>query len=148
MNYHNIVILNGPNLNVLGTRQLEIYGSQSFEEYFEELKTAFPNKNLAFEQTNHEGKLIDLIQEYGLNSWGIVINGAGYTHTSIALRDAISAVPAHCVEVHISDINAREEFRKFSYLTEVCDYHVIGKGMKGYKEAVEWLTNVNNPFII
>ena len=89
MNYHNIVILNGPNLNLLGTRQPEIYGSQSFEEYFEELKTAFPNKNLAFEQTNHEGKLIDLIQEYGLNSWGIVINGAGsvsYTHLTLPTK--------------------------------------------------------------
>ena len=139
MNYHNIVILNGPNLNLLGTREPEIYGSLSFEEYFQELKAAFPDKNLAYEQTNHEGKLIDLLQEYGLNSWGIIINAAGYTHTSIALRDTIKAIPAHCVEIHISDINAREEFRKFSYLTEVCDYHVIGKGMAGYKEAVEWL---------
>ena len=139
MNYHNIVILNGPNLNLLGTREPEIYGSLSFEEYIQELKAAFPDKNLAYEQTNHEGKLIDLLQEYGLNSWGIIINAAGYTHTSIALRDTIKAIPAHCVEIHISDINAREEFRKFSYLTEVCDYHVIGKGMAGYKEAVEWL---------
>lgn len=139
MKYHNIVILNGPNLNLLGTREPEIYGSQSFEDYFKELKTAFPEVNLAYEQTNHEGVLIDLVQEYGLNSWGIIINAAGYTHTSIALRDSISAIPAHCVEVHISDITKREDFRKFSYLTAVCDYHVIGKGMAGYKEAVEWL---------
>jgi 3-dehydroquinate dehydratase-2 len=141
MNYHNIVILNGPNLNLLGTRQPEIYGNQSFEEYFQELVAKFPHKNLAYEQTNHEGKLIDLIQEYGLNTWGIVINGAGYTHTSVALRDSISAVPAKCVEVHISDISKREDFRKFSYLTEVCDFHVIGKGIAGYQEAVEWLIN-------
>lgn len=141
MNYHNIIILNGPNLNLLGTREPHIYGNQSFHEFFTELRDSFPHKNLAYEQTNHEGKLVDLIQEYGMNTWGIVINAAAYTHTSIAIRDAIKAVPAKCVEVHISDISQREDFRKFSYLSDVCDFHVIGKGLAGYKEAVEWLAN-------
>lgn len=139
MNYHNIVIINGPNLNLLGTREPEIYGSQTFEDYFLELKTQFPDKNLAYEQSNHEGILIDLLQEYGLNSWAIILNGAGYTHTSIALADTVKAIPAPVVEVHISDITKRESFRQHSYLTAVCEHHVIGKGLAGYKEAIEYL---------
>lgn len=140
-NYHNIVIINGPNLNLLGLREPEIYGSKSFDAYFEELKTEFPDLNLAYEQTNSEGKIIDLIQEYGLNTWGIILNAAGYSHTSIAIADSIKAIPEKVVEVHISDINKREDFRKHSYLTPVCNFHVIGKGLKGYAEAVSWLSN-------
>ncbi len=136
---NNILILNGPNLNLLGTRQPEIYGAQNFHEYFAKLKTQFPDHNLAYEQTNHEGTIIDLIHEYGLNTWGIILNAGGYTHTSISIRDAITAVAAPCVEVHISDIRNREDFRKHSYLTDVCEFHVIGKGLAGYKEAVEYL---------
>jgi len=136
---NNILILNGPNLNLLGTREPEIYGSKTFHEYFAELKQQFPDHNLAYEQTNHEGGIIDLIHEYGLNTWGIIINAGGYTHTSIAIRDAISAVPTPCVEVHISDITKREDFRKHSYLTDVCDHHIIGKGLPGYAEAVQYL---------
>ena len=137
--YHNILILNGPNLNLLGLREPEIYGTETFESFFTGLKAEFPQLNLAYEQTNSEGKIIDLLQEYGLNGWGIILNAAGYTHTSIALRDTVSAIPEQLVEVHISDISKREDFRKHSYITEVAAYHVIGKGLVGYKEAVEWL---------
>ncbi len=137
--YHNIVIINGPNLNLLGVREPEIYGSQTFESYFAELKSLFPNTNLAYEQNNSEGIIIDLLQEYGLNSWGIILNAAGYTHTSIALRDTVKAIPEDVVEVHISDINKREDFRKFSYITEVAAHHIIGQGLDGYRQAIEWL---------
>lgn len=139
MAYHNILILNGPNLNLLGTREPEIYGSETFESYFAKLKSKYANLNLAYEQTNSEGKIIDLLQEYGLNSWGIVLNAAGYTHTSIAIADTIKAIPEKVVEVHISDIYARESFRHHSYLTDVCDHHIVGRGLLGYQEAVEWL---------
>lgn len=139
MKYHNILILNGPNLNLLGLREPEIYGSQSFDSYFKELKESLPEINLAYEQTNSEGKIIDLLHEYGLNQWGIVLNAAGYTHTSIAIADAVKAIPEKVVEVHISDISKREDFRKHSFLTAVCNFHVIGKGMNGYREAVQWL---------
>ncbi len=139
MAYHNILILNGPNLNLLGTREPEIYGSETFECYFAKLKSKYANLNLAYEQTNSEGKIIDLLQEYGLNSWGIVLNAAGYTHTSIAIADTIKAIPEKVVEVHISDIYARESFRHHSYLTDVCDHHIVGRGLLGYQEAVEWL---------
>lgn len=138
--YHNIVIINGPNLNLLGLREPEIYGNQSFESYFEELKKEFGELNLAYEQTNSEGKIIDLLQEYGLNHWGIILNAAGYTHTSIAIADCINAVPEKVVEVHISDISKRESFRQHSFLTPVCDFHVIGKGLSGYKEAILYLS--------
>ena len=139
MSYHNILILNGPNLNLLGKREPEIYGSECFESYFEKLKASYSRLNLAYEQTNSEGRIIDLLQEYGFNSWGIVLNAAGYTHTSIAIADAVKAIPEKVVELHISDINTRESFRKHSYLRDVCDYHVIGKGLAGYNEAIEWL---------
>lgn len=137
--YHNILILNGPNLNLLGLREPEIYGSETFESYFEKLKSTFPNLNLAYEQSNSEGKIIDLLQEYGLNSWGIILNAAGYTHTSIALRDTVQAIPEMVVEVHISDISKREDFRKHSYITEVAAHHIIGQGLPGYQQAIEWL---------
>lgn len=140
MSYHNILILNGPNLNLLGTREPEIYGSETFESFFTKLKTQFPDLNLAYEQTNSEGTIIDLLQEYGLNRWGIILNAAGYTHTSIAIADTVKAIPEQVVEVHISDIYSRESFRHHSYLTEVCDFHVIGKGLEGYREAIEWLS--------
>lgn len=140
--YHNIVIINGPNLNLLGKRETDIYGDESFESYFEKLKNEFPTLNLAFEQSNSEGTIIDLLQEYGFNSWGIVLNAAGYTHTSIAIADTVTAIPTQVVEVHISDINKREDFRKHSYLTAVSDYHVIGKGLAGYEEAVRFLADL------
>lgn len=137
--YHNIVIINGPNLNLIGKREVDVYGSTSMLEYYNSLKMANPDLNIAYEQSNHEGDIIDWIQEYGYNRWGIILNAGGYTHTSIAIRDAISAIPEKVVEVHISNIYEREDFRKHSYLTDVCAHHIIGKGIEGYALAIDWL---------
>lgn len=135
-----IIIINGPNLNLLGKRQPEIYGSRSFDEYFKELSHSQKNRaTLSYYQSNHEGALIDKLHEVGFDNTGIVLNAGGYTHTSIALRDAVAAIEAPVVEVHISNIAAREPFRKHSYLTDVCAHHVIGKGLQGYAEAIDWL---------
>jgi len=134
-----ILILNGPNLNLVGKREPEIYGNISLDVYLEELGKSYPTIEIIAFQSNHEGDLIDKIHEYGFDCDGIIINAGGYSHTSIALADAIQAVPAPAVEVHISDITKREEFRHFSYLKDVCIYHLIGKGLDGYKMAVEYL---------
>ena len=134
-----ILILNGPNLNLVGKREPEIYGNISLDVYLEELGKSYPTIEIITFQSNHEGDLIDKIHEYGFDCDGIIINAGGYSHTSIALADAIQAVPAPAVEVHISDITKREEFRHFSYLKDVCIYHLIGKGLDGYKMAVEYL---------
>jgi 3-dehydroquinate dehydratase II len=134
-----ILILNGPNLNLLGTREPSVYGSQTFEGYFEELKQQFPEVELEYFQSNHEGALIDKIHEVGFSYDGIVINAGGYTHTSVALADALSAVTAPAVEVHISNIHAREAFRHHSYLTSRCKGMICGLGLKGYELAVRYL---------
>ena len=134
-----IVIINGPNLNLLGKRETHIYGHQSFENYFHALLIAFPNVNLEYFQSNHEGAIIDQLHFHGFSADGIILNAGAYTHTSIAIRDAISAIESPTIEVHISDISQREDFRKFSYLTAVCSAHIIGKGLDGYKEALQIL---------
>lgn len=135
-----IYILNGPNLNLLGKRQPEIYGSRSFEDYFRELEGLFPEHTLHHFQTNHEGVLIDRLHEVGFEKEvGIVMNPGGYTHTSVALADAVASIEAPVVEVHISNIHAREEFRKHSYLSPHCAGHFIGLGLDGYRLAVEFL---------
>jgi 3-dehydroquinate dehydratase-2 len=133
-----ILILNGPNLNLLGKREPGIYGSQSFEEYFETLKSAFPEVELHYFQSNHEGALIDKIHEIGFSFDGIIINAGGLTHTSVALADALSAVTTPAVEVHISNIHARETFRHHSYLTSRCKGMICGLGLKGYEMAVRF----------
>lgn len=138
-----IVILNGPNLNLLGKRQPEIYGNLSFEEYLVSLRKEFPNIEIIYKQSNHEGVLIDCIHQYGFSSDGIIINAGAYSHTSIAIADALESVSTKAVEVHISDIYAREKFRQHSFLKEVCQYHVIGKGINGYKIALEYFINAN-----
>jgi len=135
----NIIIINGPNLNLLGRREKEIYGSVSFEDYFKILEAHFQDISLTFFQSNHEGALIDKLQEVGFSYEGIVLNAAGYTHTSIALMDTIKAIDTPVVEVHISDIEAREEFRKFSFVSLAADHLIKGKGLEGYMEGVEWL---------
>jgi 3-dehydroquinate dehydratase II len=135
-----ILILNGPNLNLLGKREPEIYGSQSFEEYFEELKHRFPADTLEYYQSNHEGALIDKLHEVGFDFDGIVFNPGGYTHTSIALRDAISAIETPVLEVHISNIAEREDFRKTSYVADVCVGSLSGMGLEGYAIAIERLS--------
>ena len=135
-----ILIINGPNLNLLGTREPQICGHRSFSDYLLELRAAFPEVELRYEQTNHEGRIIDLLQDFGFGqAEGIVLNAAGYTHTSVSIRDAIAAIEAPVVEVHISDISHREPFRQTSLLTDVCAHTIIGQGLDGYQQAVDWL---------
>ncbi len=135
-----IPIIHGPNLNLLGERQPEIYGSTRFESFLDILKDEFPKIKLPFHQSNHEGHLIDWIQEYRHKANAILLNPGAYTHTSIAIRDAISAIQIPVVEIHISDISSRENFRKNSYITDVCLFNVVGKGLEGYKIALKKLT--------
>lgn len=139
MTQKNILIINGPNLNLLGKRQPEIYGSRGFEDYFQQLKEKFSEVSLSYFQSNHEGALIDKIHEVGFSFDGIVINAGGYTHTSVALADALSSVTCPAVEVHISNIHAREKFRHHSYLTPVCRGMICGLGLQGYELAVQYL---------
>ncbi|MEO9966454.1 MAG: type II 3-dehydroquinate dehydratase [Reichenbachiella sp.] len=137
-----ILILNGPNLNLLGKREPEIYGHESFEDYFEHLKVKFPEVSLEYLQTNHEGILIDKVHEVGFHYDGIVLNAGGYTHTSIALADAVKGVTTPVIEVHISNIMERESFRHHSYLKSVCIAHYIGMGLDGYKEAIKHIIGI------
>lgn len=134
-----ILILNGPNLNLLGVREPGKYGSTSFEEFFSQLKEKYDNLELNYFQSNIEGELINEIQRAGLNSEGIIINAGGYSHTSVAIRDAISSVNTLCIEVHITNIYAREEFRHHSLLSAVCKGVVAGLGLKGYDLAIQSL---------
>lgn len=132
-----IIIINGPNLNLLGKREPEIYGSLTFETYFESLKAKFPEFELFYFQSNIEGLLIDKIHETGFSYDGIIINAGAYTHTSIAIADAIRAVKTPVIEVHISNVYSREEFRHHSYLSAACKACVIGFGMDSYRLALE-----------
>lgn len=138
-----IVILNGPNLNLLGRREPAIYGTRSMEQVLLDIQRAYPDVYLEYHQSNHEGDLIDWVQEFGAKAIsetdGIVLNAGGYTHTSVALRDALVCSTIPVVEVHISDITQREEFRRVSLLTDVCAYSVMGQGTDGYRQAVEWI---------
>jgi 3-dehydroquinate dehydratase-2 len=134
-----IAIINGPNLNLLGKREPSIYGNQSFEQYFGELQKLFPQVTFSYFQSNIEGELINEIQRVGFDFNGIVMNPGGYTHTSVAIGDAIAAIKAPLVEVHISNVHAREEFRKLSHLSAKAAGSIIGLGLKGYELAVRWL---------
>jgi 3-dehydroquinate dehydratase-2 len=138
-----ILILNGPNLNLLGKRQPEIYGSQTFEEYFSLLEKKYEHEDIVlyYFQSNHEGTLIDKLHEVGFLWDGIIFNAGGYTHTSIALADAVAAIATPVVEVHISNIYEREEFRHHSFLKNVCVESIVGKGLIGYEEAIQLLIN-------
>ena len=136
-----ILIINGPNLNLLGKREKHIYGDRSFEAYVNELDQAYPELEIGYFQSNHEGNIIDKIHEVGFDSVGIILNPGAYSHTSIAIRDAIAAVEAPVVEVHISNVYEREHFRWHSYITEVCVHAIIGHGLKGYREAIDFLIN-------
>ena len=134
-----VIIINGPNLNLLGVREKSIYGDQSFEQYFETLQKEHKDIELVYFQSNHEGAILDKIHEVGFDYDGMVINAGAYTHTSVAIRDAISAVTMRVVEVHISNIHKREEFRHHSYLTPVCDGFICGMGLHGYSLSVDYL---------
>ena len=133
------LIINGPNLNLLGRRKPEIYGSVKFEDYLEELRAHFWDQNIDYFQSNHEGAIIDILHEVGFSIDGIVLNPGAYGHTSIAIRDAIEAIPVPVVEVHISDIAAREEFRRISLIRDVCVTQISGHGLEGYREGLEFL---------
>ena len=135
----NILIINGPNLNLLGRREPEIYGPHSFDDYFKELTAQFQHVRLEYFQSNHEGALLDKLHEAGFTADGIVLNGGALTHTSIALADAVAAIPAPVVEVHISNVYKREPFRQHSYLSANCEGCIVGLGLEGYHLAVEWL---------
>lgn len=138
-----IQIINGPNLNLLGVREPDVYGSVSFVEYFTQMQEIFPDVELEYFQSNIEGEIINKIQEAGFGCDGIVLNAAGYTHTSVAIRDAIKAVPAPVVEVHVSNVFAREEFRHRSMISAVCRGVIIGFGLDSYRLAIEALTRKN-----
>ncbi len=133
-----IAIINGPNLNLLGKREPEIYGTQTFEDYLETIKAKFPNISFQYYQSNVEGELINEIQRVGFSVDGIIINPGGYTHTSVALGDAIAAVKAPVIEVHISNIFGREDFRKLSHVSGKSVGVISGLGLKGYALAVEY----------
>ena len=134
-----ILILNGPNLNLLGRREPEIYGNVTFDDFFHELKTRFSGIHLEYFQSNHEGALLDKLHDSGLHADGIVINAGALAHTSIALADAIAAVPAPVIEVHISNVHQREPFRHHSYLSAKCVGSIVGLGLEGYRLAVKYL---------
>lgn len=136
-----ILIVNGPNLNLLGVREPGIYGKCKFEDYLPELKRAFPEVELSYYQSNIEGELIDKMQEVGFTADGIVLNAGAYTHTSIALLDCIRAIESPVVEVHISNVHQREEFRHHSMISAGCRGVVCGFGLKSYKLAIEALAD-------
>jgi len=138
-----IAIINGPNLNLLGKRETNIYGNKSFENYFEDLKNIFPGVNFHYYQSNVEGELINELQRLGFEYDGIVLNPGGYTHTSVAIGDAIASITTPVIEVHISNVHAREDFRKLSHISGKAVGSIFGLGLKGYELAVKWLVDAN-----
>ncbi len=133
----NIIIINGPNLNLLGKRETSIYGTESFEMFLESLKKQFPDIEFTYFQSNVEGEIVNTIHEYGFNADGIIINAGAYTHTSVAIRDAIAGVKTPVVEVHISNTLTREEFRHKSLIGPVCKGCIMGFGLNSYVLAVQ-----------
>lgn len=138
-----VQIINGPNLNLLGAREPSVYGDTTFGDYLNELKANYPAMEIDYFQSNIEGEIINKIQEAGYGCDGIILNAGGYTHTSVAIRDAIKAVPAPVVEVHISNVHAREEFRHHSMLSAVCLGVIAGFGLDSYRLAVEAILSTN-----
>lgn len=138
MSKKKIIILNGPNLNLLGTREPEIYGHQTFEQYLSILQNTFQNElEITYFQSNEEGQLINKLHEFGFSMDGIIINAGAYTHTSIAIADAISAITSPVIEVHISNVHARESFRSHSFLSPKCQGIIVGFGLKSYELALQ-----------
>jgi 3-dehydroquinate dehydratase II len=131
-----LLIINGPNLNLLGKREQNIYGSESFDDYFQKLKTLFPDISLTYFQSNIEGELIDKLHEQGFSADGIILNAGAYTHTSVAIRDAIAGITTPVTEVHISNTLTREEFRHKSIIGPVCLGCIMGFGLDSYRLAV------------
>ena len=136
-----LLILNGPNLNLLGKREPEIYGSETFEQYFETLQKKYSTITIEYFQSNSEGAIIDKLHEVGFSYDGVVLNAGAYTHTSVAIADAISGITTPVVEVHISNVHQRETFRHHSFLSPVCKGVILGFGLKSYELGVESLIN-------
>ncbi len=134
-----ISIINGPNLNLLGKRETDVYGTVTFEAFLDTLRKKYPNIEISYFQSNVEGELINELQRVGYSCDGIVFNPAGYTHTSVAIGDAIAAIKAPVVEVHISNVHAREDFRKISHVSAKAAGSIFGLGLKGYELAIDWL---------
>jgi 3-dehydroquinate dehydratase, type II len=132
-----VIIINGPNLNLLGQREPSVYGADNFEAYFATLQRAYPQLELSYFQSNHEGALLDKLHEVGFSYDGIILNAGAYTHTSVALHDAIRAITTPVVEVHISNTFAREAFRHHSYISVVAKGVIVGFGMESYRLALE-----------
>ena len=133
-----IAIINGPNLNLLGKRETDIYGNMPFEEYLRKLEHKFPHIHFSYFQSNLEGALIDELQRVGFDHDGIILNPGGYTHTSVAIGDAVAAIKTPVVEVHISNVHAREDFRKISHVSGKAAGSIFGLGLHGYELAVAW----------
>jgi len=133
-----LLIINGPNLNLLGKREIDIYGKQSFEEYFTELQSKYKNRKLSYFQSNVEGDIINKLHECGFSYDGIIINAGAYTHTSIAIADAVAAITSPVIEIHISNIFAREDYRHVSYLGKHCIGSISGFGLKSYNLAIDY----------
>jgi 3-dehydroquinate dehydratase II len=136
-----VAIINGPNLNLLGKREPETYGNQDFESFFDELKKKNPRVELSYYQSNVEGELINELQKVGFSYDGIILNPGGYTHTSVALGDAVAGIQTPVIEVHISNVHAREEFRKISHISAKCKGSIAGLGLKGYELALFFFLN-------
>jgi 3-dehydroquinate dehydratase-2 len=132
-----LLIINGPNLNLLGTREKSVYGEQNFESFLEELVALYPNIDFSYYQSNVEGELINQLHESGFSADGIIFNAGGYTHTSVAIADAVAAITTPVIEVHISNVHAREEYRHNSLMAKNCKGVIAGFGLKGYVLAVE-----------
>ncbi len=132
-----LIIINGPNLNLLGTRETTVYGNQTFDDYFKSLKSKYSILDIEYYQSNVEGELINKLHEVGFNYDGIILNAGGYTHTSVAIRDAIASIKTPVIEVHISNIYSREEFRHTSLIAPKCKGSISGFGLDSYKLAVE-----------
>jgi 3-dehydroquinate dehydratase-2 len=132
-----LIIINGPNLNLLGTREKQVYGEISFDEYFLKLKNKFPQTELEYYQSNVEGEIINKLHEVGFSYDGIILNAGGYTHTSIAIADAVAAIKTPVIEVHISNIFAREEYRHISLIAPKCKGSISGFGLESYRLAIE-----------
>lgn len=138
-----IAIINGPNLNLLGRREPEIYGKEGFETVLEGLRLRYPDIDFTFSQSNVEGELVNMVQEAGARTNGVIINPGGYTHTSVAVADAIAAISIPVIEVHISNLLSREEFRHISLTGRYCRGSVMGLGVDGYRLAVEALIGIH-----
>jgi 3-dehydroquinate dehydratase-2 len=136
-----LAIINGPNLNLLGKRETDIYGNQPFEKFLKQLRKKYKKTDISYFQSNVEGELINEIQRVGFDYDGIILNPGGYTHTSVAIGDAVAAIKTPVVEVHISNVHAREEFRKISHVSGKAAGSIVGLGLKGYELAVEYFLN-------